>query len=95
MGPSKRVLSKSIGGHGEPINIHEKPDWLAEALLSQYSRPGQWVVVAGVGAGADVRGALNAGLNYVAIENDQDQFHATVASMRNFVPDSKVGCLHP
>ena len=94
MGPSKRVLTKRIGGDGEPINIHEKPDWLAEALLSQYTRPGQWIVVGGFGAGGDVRGALNAGLNVVAVENDPDQFHATVAHMRNFVPDSNVGSVY-
>ena len=94
MGPSKRVLTKHIGGGGAPINIHEKPDWLAEALLSQYTRPGQWIVVGGFGAGGDVRGALNAGLNVVAVENDPDQFHATVAHMRNFVPDSNVGSVY-
>ena len=93
MGPSKRVLTKHIGG-GAPINIHEKPDWLAEALLSQYTRPGQWIVVGGFGAGGDVRGALNAGLNVVAIENDPDQFNATVAHMRSFVPDSNVGSVY-
>ena len=90
MGPSKRVLTKRIGS-GAPINIHEKPDWLAEELLSQYTRPGQWIVVGGFGAGGDVRGALNAGLNVVAIENDPEQFLATVAHMRNFVPESNVG----
>ena len=68
MGPSKRVLSKNA--QGKAINIHEKPDWLAEAILAQYTKPGQWIVVGGFGAGGEVRGALNAGLNVVAIEND-------------------------
>jgi hypothetical protein len=94
MGPSKRVLSKRIGGAAAPINIHEKPDWLAEALLAQYTRPGQWIVIGGFGAGGDVRGALNAGLNVVAIENDQEQFLDTVAHMRNFVPDSDLGSVY-
>ena len=62
MGPSKRVLTKRIGGGGpNRISIHhEKPNRLAEALALQYARPGQWVVVGGFGAGGDVRGLLNA-----------------------------------
>jgi hypothetical protein len=94
MGPSKRVLSKRICNAAAPINIHEKPDWLAEALLAQYARPGQWIVIGGFGAGGDVRGALNAGLNVVAIENDQEQFLDTVAHMRNYVPDSDLGSVY-
>ena len=59
-----------------------------EAILAPYARPGQWVYVGGFGAGGDVRGALNTGLKVVAIEKDPAQFHATVANMRSFVPDS-------
>ena len=46
---------------------------------------GQWIYV-GFEPGGDVRGALNAGLNVVAIENDPDQYAATVSNMRLFVP---------
>ncbi len=42
MGPSKRVLSKNA--NGVAVNIHEKPDWLAESILAQYTKPGQWGV---------------------------------------------------
>ena len=38
---------------------HEKPDWLTEATLNEYTRPDQWIVVDDFGAGGDVRGALN------------------------------------
>ena len=95
IGPSRRVLTKDPAT-GQPINIHEKPDWLAEAILGDYSRPGQWIFVGGFGAGGDVRGALGAGLNVVAIENDPNQFQATVATMRNFSPTSNLGlvCTH-
>ena len=92
MGPSKRVLSKNA--RGKAINIHEKPDWLAESILAQYTKPGQWIVVGGFGAGGEVRGALNAGLNVVAIENDPEQFSATVSNMRSFVPSSNLGMVH-
>ena len=92
MGPSKRVLSKNA--QGKAINIHEKPDWLAEAILAQYTKPGQWIVVGGFGAGGEVRGALNAGLNVVAIENDPDQYGPTVSNLRSFVPSGNLGMVH-
>jgi hypothetical protein len=81
MGPSKRVLTKHVDGRKGPINIHEKPDWLSEAIAMQYCRPQH---VCGFDAAGDVRGMLNAGLNVVAIEND-----SAVASMGSFVPDSQ------
>ena len=65
-----------------------------EAILAQYTRPGQWVYVGGFGAGGDIRVGLNAGLNVVAIEKDPAQFHATVANMRSFVPDSNLCNVH-
>ena len=92
-GPSRRVLTKDPSG-GHPINIHEKPDWLGEAILGEYTRPGQWIFVGGFGAGGDVRGALGAGLNVVAIENDPKQFSATVAWLRNFSPSSNLGFVY-
>ena len=92
MGPSKRVLSKNA--QGKAINIHEKPDWLAEAILAQYTKPGQWIVVGGFGAGGEVRGALNAGLNVVAIENDPEQYGPTVSNLRSFVPSGNLGMVH-
>jgi hypothetical protein len=84
MGPPKRVLSKNA--QGQEINMFEKPDYLASKILSMFCKSGQWVVVAGFGAGGDVRGAVNAGLNVVAIEADPQQYEATLANMRNFVP---------
>ena len=90
IGPSRRVLTKDPST-GLPINIHEKPDWLSQAILADYTRPGQWIFVGGFGAGGDVRGALGAGLNVVAIENDPKQFQATVATMRTFTPTCNLG----
>jgi hypothetical protein len=91
-GPSKRVLSKNSAG--KAINLFEKPDWLAEAILTQYTRPGQWIYVGGFGAGGDVRGALNAGLNVVAIEKDPVQYHATIANLRRFTPDTQLDLVY-
>ena len=62
--------------------------------MADYTRPGQWIFVGGFGAGGDVRGALGAGLNVVALENDPKQVQATVASMRTFSPSSNLGFVY-
>ena len=68
VGPSRSL------SYGAPINIHEKPDWLAEAILVQYTRPWQCIVVGGFG------GAVNADLNVVAIESDAVQYAPSMPS---------------
>ena len=91
MGPPKRVLSKNA--EGKEINMFEKPDYLASKILSMFAKSGQWVIVAGFGAGGDVRGAVNAGMNVVAIEADTQQYTATLANMRTFVPKDDLSML--
>ena len=59
MGPPKRVLSKNA--QGEDMNMFEKSDYLASNFFSWFAKRGQWLIVAGFGAGGDVRGAVDAG----------------------------------
>ena len=84
IGPCNRRYSKD--GNGFTINAYEKPNYLAAELCRKYAKPGQWGVVAGFGAGGDVRGAIDSGLHLVAIEKDPNQFRATVANMRVYKP---------
>ena len=83
MGPPKRVLSKNA--QGEDMNMVEKPDYLASNFFSWFAKRGQWLIVAGFGAGGDVRGAVDAGMNVVAFEADTQQYLVTIADMRTFV----------
>ena len=84
IGPCNRRYSKDT--NGATINAYEKPNYLAADLCRKYAKPGQWGVVAGFGAGGDVRGAIDSGLHLVAIEKDPFQFRATVANMRVYKP---------
>ena len=52
------------------INPYEKPSYLSADICRKYAKPGQWGVVAGFGAGGNVRGAIHDGLHLVAIENN-------------------------
>ena len=88
IGPSKRNLSKNA--KGEPINIHEKPDYLSEFIIPWFSNIDQWVLVAGFGAGGDVRGILNADRNVCAIEKDPVQYATTSGLLRKHVPKADV-----
>ena len=60
---------------------YEKPNYLSADLCRKYAKPSQWGVVAGFGAGGDVRGAIDAGM-HLAIENNAAQYHATIANLR-------------
>ena len=84
IGPCKRAPSKDANGN--VINVYEKPNYLSADICRKYAKPGQWGVVAGFGAGGDVRGAIDAGLHLVAIENDAAQYRATIANLRVYKP---------
>ena len=62
----------------------EKPEYVAKWILRRLTKPGDTVIIAGFGAGGDVRGALNAGCNVYAIEQDLKQFNATKRMMPLF-----------
>ncbi len=66
--------------------MHEKPNYLSANLCRKYVKPCQWGVVAGFGAGGDVRGAIDAGLHLMAIENNAPQYRATIANLRVYKP---------
>ena len=70
------------------INPCEKPAYLAECILRRLTKPGDTVVVAGFGAGGDLKGALNAGCNVFAIEQDKRQFNAVKRMLPLFKPKS-------
>ena len=86
LGPGKRVLSKNT--LGQATNVHEKPDYLSEYIINWFSNMDAWIMVAGFGAGGDLRGILNASRNVVGIENDPKQYAATTGILRNYAPKS-------
>jgi hypothetical protein len=66
--------------------MFEKPDYLSWKFLSIFCKSGQWVIVAGFGAGGNVRGPIDAGMNVVAVEAGTQQYLVTLANMRSFKP---------
>jgi hypothetical protein len=66
----KRLTSSD----GKTVNRTEKHPLCTRALCARFCKKGDWVLVAGSGAGGDVEGALGAGCNVVAIEKDSFQF---------------------
>ena len=69
---------------GEKINIHEKPTYLARQLATMFCSPGDWVVVCGSGAGGEVFGCIEAGMNVVAIDKDEVQIKALCANLLTY-----------
>jgi hypothetical protein len=67
---------RDVVSHENEINPSEKPMYAAEWILRKLTKPGDTVIVAGFGAGGDLRGALNAGCNGFGIEKDLRQFNA-------------------
>ena len=73
LGPEKKHLQK----HNKVVlNKYEKPEWLASYLAKPYVKMGDNALVFGAGAGGDVAGLLDLGLNVVCIENDNTQYYA-------------------
>jgi hypothetical protein len=77
--PTKRHNFMSMKGvhstarktfEGKAVNVYEKPEGIGQWFANRYLTPGDTVIVCGAGAGGDVRGYLNAGMNVIAIEND-------------------------
>ena len=65
-----KMGKRAVDVDEKEINVCEKPAYLSEWILRKLTKPGDTVVVAGFGAGGDLRGALNAGCNVLAIEQD-------------------------
>ena len=79
--PSKRlnIISGPPNRHyqmrpdGKKVNPAEKPEYVFRWFLDRFARPGEWVLICGAGAGGEVRAAIKAGLNVVAIDSDKEQ----------------------
>ncbi len=68
---------------GDPINICEKPPALAKKIISNHVPVGGNVLIVGAGAGGDILGALQAGVNVVALERDYDQYSSLHKAMEH------------
>lgn len=85
-----RMGKKSVDVEGKEVNPCEKPDYLSEWILRKVTKPGDTVLVAGFGAGGDMRGAINAGCHVVGIEQDPRQFKAVTRTIQFFKPKSNI-----
>ena len=56
-----KMGKRAVDVDEKEINPCEKPDYFAEWILRRLTKAGDNVIVAGFGAGRDLRGALNAG----------------------------------
>ena len=81
-----KMGKRAVDTEGRDVNVCEKPEYIAEWILRRLTKPGDNVIIGGFGAGGDLRGALNAGCNVFAIEQDLRQFNATKRMMNVFVP---------
>jgi hypothetical protein len=70
----KAITSYLKDAEHNKLNPCQKPPELAQWLVKNHCNPGSWVLVLGAGAGGEVEGALKAGCNVVAVENDKRQF---------------------
>jgi hypothetical protein len=69
---------------GTPVNVHEKHPAVAKGLLEAHSLPGSTVLIPFAGAGSEVIGAIMAGRNVIALENDPVQFRALCSRVTQF-----------
>ena len=81
-----KMGKRAVDTEGKEVNPCEKPEYVAEWILRKLTKPGDNVIIAGFGAGGDMRGALNADCNVYAIEQDLKQFNASKRMMHLFVP---------
>ena len=88
-----KMGKRAVDNDQQEINPCEKPAYLAEWILRKLTKTGDTVVVAGFGAGGDLRGALNAGCNVLAIEQDARQFNAVKRMLPLFKPKSNLSML--
>ena len=83
-----KMGKRAVDVDEKEINVCEKPAYLSEWILRKLTKPGDTVVVAGFGAGGDLRGALNAGCNVLGIEKCIRQFTAVKRMLPLFQPRS-------
>ena len=68
------VSPKSEDANGIIVNPCEKPPDIMHWICGNHCMPGQNVLVIGSGANGDVKGAVMAGCNVVAVESDKRQY---------------------
>lgn len=75
-----RTYVKTVGG--EVLNQAQKPRFLMNKIVSEHVPLGGNVLVVGAGAGGDVIGALDAGVNVVAVESNKTQYSYLQATLQ-------------
>ena len=83
--PPLTTLTKD--SNGQPINVTEKPPGVVEWVLRNHCPPGSTVMIAGTGAGGDVKGAIQAGLNVVGVEVDEKMYKASLPVIAKFIQE--------
>ena len=84
MGPDQADLQKH---NSSILNKYEKPEWLASFLAKPFVKQGDTALVFGGGAGGDVAGLLDIGLNVVCLENDNTQYYGLQARFEAYQPE--------
>ena len=74
--PAVKTLRTDVTGI--PINRTQKRSALLRYFARMHCRTGQWALVLGSGTGADVLGALSAGISCIGVERDERQFRSSV-----------------
>ena len=87
--PKKEKFNNDI------LNKTQKPAWLANYLAKPYVGFGDTALVFGAGAGGDIAGLLNLGLNVIALESNDTQYFALQSKFsvynpyeESFLPDT-------
>jgi len=83
-GPDLRTKLRTV--QNKVVNPYQRPDWLASSLAAPFVKPFGTAVVFGAGAGGDVQGLLDLGLNVIALEKDQGQYEQLSAALYTYEP---------
>jgi hypothetical protein len=84
-GPDCKKLAKYPDG--EPVNLYQKATWLANIIAKWVCPPNSHALVLGSGAGGDVMGLMNFGLDITCVERETKQVEAMVGLLRLYVPE--------
>lgn len=73
---------KSRYANNEMVNPAESPESLAKTIIQHHSNPGDTVLVACAGSGADAAAAIKLGRGCIVVENDPRQFSFIVDRLK-------------
>lgn len=79
---TRALQHKSMHEDGAVVNESENSEGLAYTIINSHTAPGDTVIVACAGSGADAAAALKMGRNVIVFEKDRRQYNHIVSRLR-------------